>query len=47
MDISKNQRSHCGISCALDVLGDKWTLIVVRDIVLLHKKTFKEFVASS
>lgn len=47
MDTTKNQRSHCGISCALDVLGDKWTLIVVRDIELLHKKTFKEFVASS
>jgi DNA-binding HxlR family transcriptional regulator len=47
MDTNQTNRSHCGISCALDTLGDKWSLLIVRDIVLLHKKTFKEFVASS
>jgi DNA-binding HxlR family transcriptional regulator len=47
MDTNQTNRSHCGISCALDALGDKWSLLIVRDIVLLHKKTFKEFVASS
>jgi len=28
------QRSDCAISCALDVLGDKWTLLIVRDLFL-------------
>ena len=47
METKKTNRSHCGVSCALDVLGDKWSLLIVRDMVLLHKKTFKEFVAST
>lgn len=47
MNPIKKNRSHCGISCALDVLGDKWSLLIVRDIAILHKKTFKEFAASS
>jgi len=46
MNTSTTHRSHCGVSCALDILGDKWSLLIVRDIVFLHKKTFKDFVAS-
>jgi DNA-binding HxlR family transcriptional regulator len=26
-------RSPCAIACALDVLGDKWTLLVIRDLM--------------
>lgn len=26
-------RSNCPIACSLDILGDKWTLVVVRDII--------------
>ena len=26
------QRSDCSLACALDVIGDKWTLLVVRDL---------------
>ncbi|NRB41183.1 MAG: helix-turn-helix transcriptional regulator [Pseudomonadales bacterium] len=32
-------RSVCPVSCALDILGDKWTLIVIRDM-LLGAKTY-------
>ena len=35
-------RSPCPVSCALDLLGDKWTLLVVRDL-LLGKTTYTEF----
>ena len=35
------KRSPCPVACMLDVLGDKWTLLVVRDI-LFGKHTFKE-----
>jgi len=35
-------RSPCPVSCVLDVLGDKWTLLVVRDL-LLGKTTYSEF----
>ena len=34
------KRSLCPVACMLDVLGDKWTLLVVRDI-LFGKHTFK------
>lgn len=39
------RRSPCPIACTLDVLGDKWTLLVVRDLVL-GRSHFKEFLAS-
>ena len=31
------QRSACAVASSLDILGDKWSLLVVRD--LLHGKT--------
>ena len=40
------RRSDCPISYALDFVGDKWTLIVVRDLVLAHKRYFQDFLAS-
>jgi len=39
------RRSPCPIACALDTLGDKWTLLVVRDL-FLGRKRFKDFTAS-
>lgn len=36
------QRSDCPIACALDILGDKWTLIVIRDI-FKGKHRFSDF----
>ena len=36
------RRSICPVSCALDLLGDKWTLLLVRDL-LLGKGTYSEF----
>ncbi|MGB7193315.1 MAG: helix-turn-helix domain-containing protein [Collimonas pratensis] len=42
---NQKRRSVCPVACTLDLLGDKWTLLVVRD--LLHGKShFKEFLAS-
>lgn len=38
----KALRSPCPVAGVLDILGDKWTLIVVRDL-LLGKKTYGEF----
>jgi len=39
------RRSPCPVACALDILGDKWTLLVVRDL-LLGRCRFKEFMDS-
>ena len=38
-------RSPCPIANALDIIGDKWTLLVIRDI-FSGKKTYGEFQAS-
>ncbi len=40
-------RCHCPISSALDIIGDKWTLLIVRDMIFDHKKTFKDFSTSA
>ena len=39
------RRSPCPVACSLDVFGDKWTLLVVRDL-LLGAERFKEFARS-
>lgn len=39
------ERSCCPVACALDILGDKWTLLVIRDL-LLGKKRYQEFLTS-
>jgi DNA-binding HxlR family transcriptional regulator len=39
-------RSACPIAGALDLLGDRWTLLVVRDLLLYDKRRFAEFLAS-
>jgi DNA-binding HxlR family transcriptional regulator len=39
------RRSNCPIACSLDIFGDKWTLLVIRDL-LLGKERFDEFLAS-
>lgn len=40
-----NMRSFCPISNVLDILGDKWTLLIIRD-AFAGKKTYSEFQAS-
>lgn len=41
----QHPRSCCPIALTLDILGDKWTLLVVRDL-LLGRTHFREFAAS-
>jgi DNA-binding HxlR family transcriptional regulator len=40
------RRSNCTISYALDHLGDKWTLLVLRDLLFRGKRHFRDFLAS-
>jgi DNA-binding HxlR family transcriptional regulator len=39
-------RSDCPISCGLDVFGDKWSLLIIRDIMLRGKLSYSEFLQS-
>ena len=34
MSIKNSRKNNCGISTALSVLGDKWTLLIARDIMM-------------
>ena len=44
MSISdKFYRCNCPVTSALDIVGDKWTLVVIKLMLLEQKKTFKEF----
>ena len=40
------KRSACPIACCLDIMGDKWTLLVVRDL-FFGKMKFTEFQQSA
>lgn len=35
-------RSTCPLSCALDLLGDRWSILVLRDIVMRDRHHFEE-----
>ena len=43
---SRADKSNCPISYSLDLFGDKWTLLVLRDLILWGKTRFAEFQAS-
>ncbi len=42
---AKPRRSPCPVACALDLIGDRWTLLVVRDL-FLDRTRFRDFTAS-
>lgn len=39
-------RCSCPITSALDILGDKWMLVIIKQILMEEKQTFKDFVES-
>ena len=40
-------RSDCPLSYSLDFFGDKWSLLVLRDMILGNKTTYGEFLNSA
>jgi DNA-binding HxlR family transcriptional regulator len=36
-------RSECPVSVSLDVLGDRWSLLIIRDMMVRGYRTFREF----
>lgn len=37
------RRSGCPVSVSLEILGDRWSLLIVRDLMVRGLRTFKEF----
>ena len=45
-DSSRSRRSGCPISTCLDIFGDRWSLLIVRDLMFSGLRTFREFSAA-
>lgn len=41
-----NHRSHCPVNLTVEVFGDKWSLLILRDIMFEGKRHFREFLNS-
>ena len=41
--MKKQFRCSCPCTSALDIVGDKWTLVIIKQMILFHKRTFKDF----
>ena len=44
--VASPRRSGCPISIALELLGDSWSLLIVRDLMFKGRRTFNEFLDS-
>ena len=42
----RGRRSDCPINFAVEVLGDRWSLVILRDIVFWGKRTYGELLGS-
>jgi len=42
----QDPRSTCPISTALELIGDRWTVLVIRDLMFAGKRHFREFLQS-
>lgn len=41
------KRSECPISCTLDVFGDKWSFLIIRDLLFAKECTYGDFLKSA
>jgi len=41
-----NRRSGCPVSISLEIFGDRWSLLIVRDLMVRGYRTFREFLKS-
>jgi DNA-binding HxlR family transcriptional regulator len=39
-------RSHCPVNFALEAVGDRWALLILRDIIFRGKRTYGQFLKS-
>ena len=46
MSAAEPSSNKCPIAFALDVFGDRWSLIILRDLVFKRKRYYSEFLAS-
>jgi DNA-binding HxlR family transcriptional regulator len=42
---ARGRRSSCPISIALEMIGDPWSLLIVRDLMFKDRRTYKDFLS--
>lgn len=40
------EKSRCPVNLSLEIVGDRWTLLIIRDMMFAGKKHFREFLQS-
>ena len=43
---ASNRRSGCPLNASVEMLGDRWSLLIIRDMMVRGYRTFKEFLSS-
>jgi len=43
---ARNRRSGCPLNASVEMLGDRWSLLIIRDMMLLGYRSFKQFLNS-
>src|SRR6202022_1405723 len=43
---SSKWRSGCPLNASVEILGDRWSLLIIRDMMLRGFRTYKEFLES-
>jgi DNA-binding HxlR family transcriptional regulator len=42
-----DMRSNCPLNYGIEIFGDKWTLLIIRDLMFFNKRYYNEFLASA
>lgn len=45
--MQKGHRSECVINRTVEIFGDQWSLLILRDIILMNRRHFRELLTSS
>ena len=45
--MKRRAHSTCPVCYGLDIFGDKWTLLIIRDVLLSKKRYYRDFLESS
>jgi DNA-binding HxlR family transcriptional regulator len=44
--VKKESRSNCPLGVSLDIFGDRWTLLILRDVLFADKVKYQDFLQS-
>jgi len=45
-ETSPKRRSECPLNASVEILGDRWSLLIIRDMMLRNFRSYKEFLGS-